>query len=255
MGLLDRITGALRRKPAPATFTAPMAPDVPFYAIGDIHGCTELLTKLHTQIKAENSDIPVVLVGDYIDRGEQSADVLRRIYAWAQTPDSPIICLTGNHEDMLLKFLDEPEDRAARWLRYGGLQTMASFGVSGVSDTSKGAELRAARDALALAMGDPLIEWLRALPTRWQSGNVAVVHAGADPDLPIDEQDPRILKWGHRDFRHLTRKDSVWVVHGHTIVEHARAEHGRIAIDTGAYATGRLTAVHISTEGARFLQT
>jgi serine/threonine protein phosphatase 1 len=255
MGILDWLKKGARSQPAAAPFDAPMRPEAPFYAIGDVHGCNALLTRLMEKITTEDPAAHVVLVGDYIDRGEDSAAVLRRIRDWDRAPDRPLTFLTGNHEDMLLKFLDAPEDRAARWLRYGGLQTMASFGVGGVSDTSKGAELRAARDALARAMGDDLIEWLRALPTHWQTGNVAVVHAGADPDLPMAEQEARVLKWGHQDFRHLTRRDGIWVVHGHTIVEHARAEQGRIAVDTGAYATGRLTAVHVSGEGARFLQT
>jgi len=228
-------------KPEPVQFSPPKA-EVPFYAVGDIHGCSDLLERLLANLDPSH---PVVFVGDYIDRGEGSADVLRRLFALSDEPGRSVHCLMGKHEDMLLAFLDNPEKRGRAWLRNGGLQTLASFRVGGLAQASSGNGLKQVSDALHAAMGAELVDWLRALPLFWRSGNVAVVHAGADPAMPIEDQLSTNLIWGHPDFRKTPRTDGVWVVHGHTIVAEASCDNGIIPIDTGAYATGRLTAVGI----------
>lgn len=253
MSLLKRLFSG---KPKTVPFTAELAPATPFYVIGDVHGRLDLLDRLLAKIDAEEgaADVPLVFVGDYIDRGEQSAQVLRRVHALCQDTERQVVCLTGNHEDMLLKFMDDPAERGARWLRYGGLQTLSSFGVGDITDKSSAGGMEQARNALEDAIGQELLDWLGAMPTSWQTGNVAVVHAGADPNAPISEQDPRTLKWGHPEFRHKARNDGLWVVHGHTIVDEANASDGRIATDTGAFATGRLTAAYIAPGSARFIQ-
>lgn len=223
----------------------PIAPDGPFCVIGDVHGRIDLLDRMLDRIGTERS---VVCVGDYVDRGEHSSEVLVRLQ---DRPDTT--CLKGNHEEMLLKFLEDPISAGPRWLRYGGLQTLASFGVSGVTDTSRGDDLTAARDRLQQAMGDQMCEWLNDLPLWYRSGNVAVVHAGADPHCSIEHQDNASLLWGHPDFLKSGRPDGLWVVHGHTIVDEPSSKNGRIAIDTGAYATGRLTAAMISPGSVEFV--
>lgn len=240
------------RAPGP---TAPIAPDRAFCVIGDIHGRADLLLALGEKVAELALGLPMVFVGDYIDRGDQSAEVLRLLHAaWSGNPEG-VHCLMGNHEAMCLAFLDDPEKAGPRWMRHGGLQTLASFGIGDVGEVSSGAAFVRARDALALAMGDPLIEWMRGIPLQWSSGNVTVVHAGADPARPLDAQDRRTLLWGHRDFISTPRDDGQWVVHGHTIVDAPLAEAGRIAIDTGAYATGTLTAALCDESGAHFVST
>ncbi|MEO9574266.1 MAG: metallophosphoesterase [Roseobacter sp.] len=224
-----------RRFVASSDFPA-TAPESPFIAVGDIHGCVDLLERF---IGLEPA-YPVICVGDYVDRGDHSAEVLNILHA---RPD--IICLSGNHEEMMLDFLKDPTRLGARWLRYGGLQTLASFGVAGVTETSSTDALVQARDQLQEAMGPDLITWMKRLPKCWQSGNMAVVHAGADPAQSIENQTDKVLHWGHPDFAKATRTDGVWIVHGHTIVGEPIATRGRIAIDTGAYATGRLTVALI----------
>ncbi|MFA5580703.1 MAG: metallophosphoesterase [Paracoccaceae bacterium] len=231
-----------------ARFDAPLAPDAPFWAIGDVHGRYDLLAPMLERI-ADDAPGQVICVGDYIDRGDASAQVLRHL---AGAPD--IIALMGNHEDMLVNFLDHPAS-GNRWLRHGGLDAVQSFGITDVSDLMSDAALHDLRDALLAAMGDDLVNWLRGLPRQWRSGNVAVVHAGADPGLPMDAQSARVLTWGHPEFAKHPRRDGIWVVHGHTIVDAAHQVAGRVAIDTGAYATGTLTAAHISAEGIRFITT
>lgn len=217
----------------------PPDPLRPVAILGDIHGCDRLLARLLPRLEGQ-----VICVGDYIDRGEESAAVLDRLIARPE-----VLCLRGNHEDMLLAFLDDPEGKGPRWLRYGGLQTLASFGVGGDLSTGR---LGHIRDALARAMGDERIDWMRALPLWWQSGNLAVTHAGADPRRDLAQQEARDLLWGTPEFGRRPRTDGLWIAHGHVIVDAPTAEGGRIAVDTGAYATGRLTAAIIAPDVLRF---
>ena len=216
--------------------------------IGDLHGCDRLLDKMLARLP-DPDQMPLVFVGDYIDRGENSKAVLERLFDLSRRHPGQVICLKGNHEDMALKFLDDPEERGPRWLRHGGLQTLASYGIGGITENSGGMELFEAASDLRQAMGAELVDWLGDLPLIWQSGNIAVTHAGADPALPLDRQDPRSLMWGHRDFARLPREDGQWVAHGHVILPKPLAVAGRIALDTGAYATGRLSAMIARPEG------
>ncbi len=224
---------------------APVAVASPCFVIGDIHGCAVLLERLLARAP-EGSEL--ICVGDYVDRGDQTADVLRLLMA---RPD--ITCLLGNHEAMLLNFLDEPTGPAKRWLRHGGLQTLASFGVSGGADTTDPELLQKLSDDLAAAMGPAMIDWLRELPCKALRGNVLITHAGADPALSPDDQPDKVLIWGHPDFGKRARSDGFWVLHGHTIVNVPEMRHGKIAVDTGAYATGRLTAAYLTSDGCVFI--
>lgn len=232
----------------------PIRPDRLLAVIGDIHGCDRLLERLLARIAAEAPGAQVICVGDFVDRGEESAAVLRRLHA-ACLADPGFVCLAGNHEAMLLDFIDRPEETGARWLRYGGLQTLASFGIGGLRETASPEECRAQSAAFRAALGPELEAWLRALPLTFQSGNLAVVHAAADPDLPMSLQSRRVLQWGHEAFPQRGREDRTWIVHGHTVMPEPVMAQGRVAVDTGAYATGQLTAALISpeTESLRFI--
>lgn len=231
------------RKP----FSSVPAPDRPFFAIGDIHGEYGALDRLFDHLEPLTGESPVICVGDYVDRGDRTAAVLDRLHRVETAFPDRFICLMGNHEAMLLAFLDEPETGGPRWLRHGGLQTLASYRVPFIRD-----DMVATRDALVGAMGAPMVDWLRARPAIWRSGNVAVTHAGADPTRPLDAQPESAFVWGHPDFARLPRADGIWVVHGHVVVDSPFAYQGRVAIDTGAYATGMLTAARIGPEGIEF---
>lgn len=244
MKRLSRLFGSRQRAAAPAVFETPLAPAQTLAVVGDIHGCARLLDTLLEQLDAHAPE-RLVFVGDYVDRGEESAAVLRRLHALAEDLGERAVFLKGNHEAMMLHFLDAPEDNAARWLRYGGLQTLASFGIGGLGAAPSEAQAIKVRDALARAIGPEILHWLRTMPTTFETGNVAVVHAGADPAMPIPEQAEKTLIWGHPQFRKTPRSDGVWVVHGHTIVDDVAQIAGRIGVDTGAYATGRLSAALI----------
>lgn len=235
------------KKPQPKPHFDPVKSDAAFCAVGDVHGRIDLLERL---VNALPEDVSVICVGDLVDRGDHSADVLRFVQERPNTTT-----LIGNHEAMMIDFLRDPEKNGRRWLRNGGLQTLASFGVSGVTETSGGERLSRARDILFDAMGEPLVHWISTLDCIAWSGNVAVVHAGADPNIPMEEHSPDTFIWGHPEFRKKPRTDGFWVVHGHTIVEKPMMQDGRISIDTGAYATGRLTAAVFSHNGVEFVST
>lgn len=242
MSLVSRLLG--RR---PAAFTAPLAPAERLAVIGDIHGCLGLLDRLLDKIAAAEP-ARLVFVGDFVDRGDDSAGVIARLRALAAR-DPETVFIRGNHEDMMLRFIDDPVDSAERWLRYGGLQTLASFGISGLGIAGEPQKSVVAGQALAAALGPEALAWLRALPRSFVSGNLAVVHAGANPNKPIAEQSDRALTWGHPDFFTRTRSDGTWVAHGHTVMDDVTIEDGRIGVDTGAYATGRLSAALVSSGG------
>ncbi|MEP2718487.1 metallophosphoesterase family protein [Pseudophaeobacter sp.] len=234
--MFSKLVQKLRGQPA---FPLP-ASERPLAVIGDVHGCLHLLQELLQKLPP---DAQVVLVGDYIDRGEDSQGVLRFL---SKHPD--LICLRGNHEDMLLNFLADPLRHGSRWLQYGGLQTLASFNIAGVQPNPSPEALENYRDALVLEMGVDLIKFLNELLPCYQSGNVLVAHAGANPAAPPEYQTPSDLIWGHPEFHKTPRKDGIWVAYGHVIQDRPNTSRGRIALDTGAYATGRLTAAYFRPE-------
>lgn len=244
---LDRLRGLFRR--ATPDFDAPLAPDEPIAVIGDVHGRHDLLSRMLERLAREAPEHRIVLVGDYIDRGEDSRAVIEEL---RERPD--LVCLKGNHEAMCLAFLEDPAQHGARWLRNGGLQALASFGVGLGGEGTEAERMTAARDAMVEALGDEGRRWLAERPLQWRSGNLGVVHAAADPAQPLQLQSERTLLWGHPQFERQPRQDGIWIAHGHTIHDEPCAIRGRIAVDTGAYASGRLSAALIAPGELRFLQ-
>ena len=223
----------------------PLAPQETFTAVGDIHGRYDLLMRLIDKIGAGQGGGRLVFLGDYIDRGEEGGRVLETLF-WLQQNAPGTVCLRGNHEEMLLAFLTDPLRHGPAWQQHGGRQTLACYGVAPVHASAPEAEWLAARDSLRGRLGAELTGWLQSLPALWQSGNVAAVHAAADPARPVGAQDERDLVWGHPNFLKLPRHDGTWVIHGHTIVGEVAADDGRIGVDTGAFATGKLSAITVS---------
>ncbi len=235
------------------------SPDGVVYAIGDIHGCVDKLGALLDAIDedmARNGKGTLVFVGDYIDRGTDSADVLSFVSQMTQTYPDQFIALMGNHERMMLDFLAEPTGRAQRWLEHGGLGTLASFGVSlaaGRGDAFDEA-LRETARALREAIGPDLMTWLSTLPLSWSSGDLWVVHAAADPNVAMEDQQADTLLWGIDSFLKSERRDGLWVAFGHRPFDKPFARKGRIACDTGAVYGGALSAARIDPEnGVTFL--
>lgn len=242
-----RLTSFFRRDPG-----LPPHPQVPGPAcvIGDVHGRDDLLGPLLDRMAQTGAEL--VLAGDYVDRGPDSAAVLARLMPLARA--GRITCLMGNHERMMLDFLDAPAAEGRRWMMNGGAETLLSYGLSVHAARLDDDRLGWLAGALRAALPEGTEDWLRALPLLWQSGGLAVAHAGADPRRPLEEQEAAALLWGHPAFRKRPRADGTWVAHGHWIVPESSARQGRIAVDTGAWRSGRLTAARIGPDGVTFEQ-
>ena len=229
-------------------------PETDLYVVGDVHGRNDLVIslaeRLLAKVEAANREWRIVFVGDYIDRGEESSEVLSVLQLLVRLQPERIICLKGNHEQMMLNFLQNPLLHGAKWLNFGGLQTLASFGLRGnITSEASGEQMQAVAQDFRQLLPAGLIDWMTSLPLVFESGNVCVVHAGANPALPIAEQTEATLLWGHPNFPKSPRTDSLWIAHGHTIVREASFKSGRIAVDTGAVFSGKLTAAAIYTDG------
>ncbi|MEO1686681.1 MAG: metallophosphoesterase [Pseudomonadota bacterium] len=234
-----------------ARFQGRLEIDRPTYAIGDVHGRFDLmealLTRIGDDIAARGLEAPrIVFMGDYVDRGEQSAEVLARLTALLDEghAGAEVIALRGNHEQMMLDFIEQPADAGPRWIRNGGLQTLASYGVGGVQLTAEGEALEPAAAALDAALG-PSRATVEGLDVWHRFGTVIFAHAGGDPDTPPELQSDRTLTWGTPRFFQFARDDGLWTVYGHYIVDEAHAAQGRIAVDTGAFHSGVLSAARL----------
>ncbi len=243
------------------SFDAPLEIDLPTYAIGDVHGRHDLLSRLLDRIAADanergHRDWRLVLMGDYVDRGEQSAQVLAllRDLLAGGGPATETVALRGNHEEMMADFVAEPESAGPRWLRNGGLQTLLSYGVGGISSTSDIDGMVEAGERLTQVAAADLAA-IEAMPVWRRCGNVLFSHAGADPELPPELQSDETLTWGTSRFFQFPRKDGMWCVYGHYVVDEAGAAQGRIAVDTGAYHSGVLSAVRLDGPEPGFLTT
>ncbi|MEM7188961.1 MAG: metallophosphoesterase, partial [Pseudomonadota bacterium] len=220
---MDRLTDLI----GGGSSASPARADGLVYAVGDIHGCTNLMESLLENIlsdvlreqsrREDQTPPPVIFLGDVIDRGPDSAGTLEYLMAITEWPEISPVFILGNHEAMLLEFLADPVT-GRRWLNHGGLETLISYGLSRLGDLGDPAErTRIARD-LKVFMG-PHLAFLETFVPVHRSGNLWFVHAGADPNLPMEVQPADTLIWGARDFHKIRRKDDSWIVHGHNIVE------------------------------------
>jgi serine/threonine protein phosphatase 1 len=230
------------------------------YAVGDVHGCYDLLKSALAQI-AEDAAIeakgrtPVlVLLGDYIDRGPDSAKVLQALVWLRRRGEFALRLLKGNHEQALLGFLEEPE-QGGPWLDFGGVQTLASYGVAAPDADAGAAAWREARDALLDQMPASHLQLLGDLELMAIVGDYAFVHAGVRPDRLLAEQTEAELLWIRRGFVDAPGPFERLIVHGHTWVsaEPQILPH-RLGLDTGAYATGVLTGVRLDGATAQLFQ-
>ncbi|MBN9309596.1 metallophosphoesterase family protein, partial [Devosia sp.] len=217
-------------------------------AIGDVHGCFAELLALERRIIADATGVAgekwIVTLGDYIDRGPASAQVVDHLMA-PPPADFRRICLLGNHEQMLLDFLAAP--RANPYLlEYGGWETAQSYGLN----TSAGINLTGLARDLRGRMPPEHLQWLEQLPIALSVPGYIFAHAGIRPGLTLDEQSDQDLLWIRQPFLDsLASQAGTIVVHGHTPVAEPEQTAARINVDTGCFATGRLTAVRIDAGG------
>lgn len=217
------------------------------YAIGDVHGRIDLLRQLFETVTAHSESLPpthqvhVILLGDMIDRGPDSSEVLRFVHRLA-AGSSRLVVLKGNHEELLLKSLDGYPGLLRAWMKTGGRETLQSFGVD--PDSLDENPLAAAR-TISAAIPREIVDWLRDLPLTARSGDYFFCHAGVRPGVPIRKQTASDLLWIRDEFLSHTGDHGAVVVHGHSITNNVEMLSNRIGIDTGAYRSGVLTALYL----------
>jgi serine/threonine protein phosphatase 1 len=226
------------------------------YVFGDVHGRLDLLTRLKAAIDRDRDSVaacPTVVVGlgDYIDRGRDSNGVIDALIAGFGCPS---IILRGNHEQMLLDFMDKPTRMGRRWFEYGALETLNSYGVDMTLVTRPGIDFRMVRDRLAQAMPPSHIAFLRSTRTSFQTERYFFAHAGARPGRALEEQSVRDLLWIRKGFADCDSAFDKVIVHAHTPVDKPYFGKYRINLDTGAYVTNRLSCLVIEGDGHRLLE-
>jgi serine/threonine protein phosphatase 1 len=221
-----------------------LPPGQRIYAVGDVHGCAGQLAELHALIAADAARRPVpqvtlVHLGDYVDRGPDSAAVLDRLLGPPPVQGAAVVNLVGNHETMLLDACEPGAHPGALpfWLENGGAETLASYGAD---------------PAIAgwwELIPEEHLDLLRECRLSWSAGDYLFVHAGIRPEVPLDAQDPFDLLWIREPFLSWAEPLPAVVVHGHTPTPAPALRENRIGIDTGACFGGPLTCLVL--EGGR----
>jgi len=227
------------------------------YAIGDIHGRADLLSNLIDLIDQDSAgyegDASIVFLGDYIDRGFQSRQVIDTILS-GRLSNYDVYCLKGNHEEAMLQFIADPEF-GPRWASYGGRETLVSYGVRPPRNQTRLEDWRDVHASMVSSLPTEHEQFLMQLLPSVRIGRYGFVHAGLRPGIPFDQQDERDLYWIREEFLNDTKPLDVIVVHGHTPVDKPFWDSRRINVDTGAYISGRLTAVRLEANTVAFLST
>ena len=233
-----------------------LPPGVRIYAVGDIHGCLDLLDELLARINDDMSSRPAVrplsiFLGDYIDRGPSSRETIDRLIEHAGANES--VFLKGNHEQIAISSL---RDRGLfeRWMRLGGLETLMSYGITpgASSDDRQTVRLQAAfHDALPQSH----FRFFRDLQSSFACGDYFFAHAGVKPDIPLSQQKESDLLWIRQEF--LSSRDDFGkiIIHGHTPTREIEVGPNRVNVDTGAFATGRLTCLVIDESSLSLIDT
>ena len=228
------------------------------YAIGDIHGRSDLLEHLHGLIRADVAKAPerrnvVVYVGDYIDRGADSFGVVELLIE-RPLEGFEAIHLKGNHEGFLLDFLDD-ESVAGIWAANGGLETLRSYGVDPLEVALGTSERKKTQRALVAALPLHHLAFFHTLKSQHVEGDYVFVHAGIRPGVPLAEQREKDLLWIRDEFLSCDSFFPKVVVHGHTSRRMLDVRSNRIGIDTRAYHSNHLTCLVLDGTDRRFLQT
>jgi serine/threonine protein phosphatase 1 len=233
-------------RPAPAS----LPPGQRIYAVGDVHGCAGRLRDMHHAIAADLAERPIadallIHIGDYIDRGPDSAAVIETLLHGPAIPGLHVINLMGNHEDLLLAALGDPArpDLAGNWLNNGGVPSLASWGVRPESSP----------DEWEQQIPPEHVQFLRNLAVRHAVGDYLFVHAGVQPGVPLAEQSVQDMLWIREPFLSSADDFGAVVVHGHTPVREPVVRPNRVGIDTGAVMGGRLTCAVFEADRLGFI--
>ena len=226
------------------------------YAVGDVHGRLDLLQPMVEAIAEDAAERGsgnnlLVFLGDLIDRGPKSAGVLEYVRT-LRLPGFRIAALAGNHEEALLRILNGDDELLQTWLRVGGAECLESYGMD--PDAIRTLPPREALRRIASVIPEDHAAFLHDMADTFRFGDYLFVHAGVRPGIPLEGQSQQDLRWIRGDFLHDTRDHGFVVVHGHTISEEVDLRPNRIGIDTGAYATGVLTAIGVERDERWFIE-
>jgi serine/threonine protein phosphatase 1 len=232
--------------PAPASLPSGQR----IYAIGDVHGCLDRLAAVHEQIAEDLAIRPVdisvlVHLGDYVDRGLDSAQVVDWLSGGAPVPVTQIVNLMGNHEDMMLQALPGTDkDANNTWLANGGADSLLSWEITRKQPPTEWARLIPAEHQ----------KFLRELKISFRYGGYLFVHAGIRPAVPLDRQERHDMLWIREPFLSWRQSHDVIVVHGHTPRHEPDVRSNRIGIDTGAVMGGVLTCLVLEEDRLGFIR-
>ncbi|KRA64672.1 serine/threonine protein phosphatase [Caulobacter sp. Root656] len=236
-----------------------MPPGTLVWTVGDIHGRLDLLRPLLSAVledfaRSAQTRKVLIFLGDYVDRGPDSQGVIELLCRLADGGPVETIFLRGNHEDRMAAFLEDP-GIGPTWCDYGGREALRSYGVTAPADRADKDAWAAASADFNAAVSDRHRAFLRDLKFSASVGDYFFVHAGARPGVPLDQQSRHDMMWIRQTFLDDSRAFEKIVVHGHTPTDDIQSDHRRIGLDTGAYATGVLTAVRLEGEERAALQT
>lgn len=221
-------------------------PDI-IYAIGDVHGCFDLLASLQRKILDDAGQHQgskwIVMLGDYVDRGPMSRNVIDELMN-PLSGDIERFCLAGNHEQIMLDFLNEPRSDHI-WLQFGGVETLQSYGIGQLPE-----DMNTRKALLNDKVPREHIAFMASLPSLLAVPGFCFVHAGVVNGVPLQRQDDRHLLWIRPKEQTRPGSDNLFLtVHGHTPVRTVSLSDNRLNVDTGAFMTGRLSAVKITRSG------
>jgi serine/threonine protein phosphatase 1 len=229
------------------------------YAVGDVHGCLAELDQLLAMIKDDLKEHPVkshhiIFLGDYVDRGPDSAGVINRLIALQKTQTN-VVCLKGNHEDKFIEYLNNPKKLAPAFFAYGGIETAQSYGIN-----TKLLE-EPLENAMIIGMQildvitNAHMEFLIKLPSSNSIGDYFFCHAGIRPGVKLKDQSSHDLMWIRQDFLYHPNLHKKIIVHGHTPNFEPEVMSNRINVDTKCYDSGVLSCLVLQKKTHRFLQT
>lgn len=255
--MLQRLLSSLTLGRSQVAPVGAIPPGQRVYAIGDIHGRLDLLDKLLEQIKQDRifrgpAETTIIFLGDLVDRGPDSAQVVERLRKFR--PDQTTVrFLLGNHEEVFLKALAGEKGALPFFIRIGGKATILSYDISEAEYLA--ASYPALQTLLQARVPRAHIDFLSSFEDLIIIGDYAFVHAGVDPTSPLADQKSTTFRWIRDDFiNHRGLLEKI-VVHGHTISDSVEERSHRIGIDTGAFASGRLTAIGLERSNRWYLKT
>lgn len=245
-----------RKAIGPATSPARVPDDVRVYAIGDIHGRADLFERILAKIEDDRARAPakrsiIILLGDLVDRGPDSAGVIERAMALTSSPVETHM-IAGNHEELFLLAAGGDREGTRLFAKVGGRETLLSYGVSPAE--YERADFDELQGLIRTHVPQSHIDFLHGMTNLVEIGDYAFVHAGIRPGVPLSDQRTAHLRWIRGEFLEHRGAHPRIIVHGHTITETVDERANRIGIDTGAYASGRLTAIMLDGHERRFIE-